>query len=1309
MLDPTRHPRLLLSLEAASCAHPCDRKLLVCRRPAEGRELLRALAMAGVAWVGWETTTLRAIASEAAAAGLAAEGLSPADEFDVLAAADEAIDAVVRREDAGAARDVPGARAAIHGAVATLRRAGIEAAGLRRARPGSPSFAALAATLEAYAGALRRMRRDDDAGVARRAVDALASGATALPDARIHLVPGLPLRGVAGHLVRLLIDRGAEVLETDPVMGVGPPPGTLWRASARAASPLSAIHLPPCAPTTSKEAGEVEMFAAATAADEVREVLRRVLASGTPWDRVEIVAPDPELYGGALASLAARLEAVDGTGVPATLAEGVALGRTRAGRALAAYFRWIGGGFPAAVPRRLLDQGDLAPPPSHARRVSARALAARLRGLRIGWGAERYLPAIDAARRALDYSPEELIVAAGPGLGAGGAGPGAARADEELDALRSLLEPILAAAPPGPDRAGGALRTSPAALAVGALAFLEHVPSPTPAERVARAVLAGRLRRARETLTRETTWDAAVSILRARLETRVAPSGDGGPPPWTSCGGRLHLSGPATGGLCCRAVTFVVGLDASAGAADAGGDALLTEADRRLFNRLSADPVPPLAAAADRAAEARHARAALLARLRGQVTLSYAAWDPAEGRAASPAPELLQVLRHREGRGDRGYEHLRAALGPLACAVPRGVRLLDGPDAWLAALAGHGRMRDGSRAVRAAHPGLDRGLAAARARAGAQATAYHGVVTPRGEARLPEAFSASALEALGACPRRYFYRYVLGLEPGEDRARDPARWLTPAQRGSLLHRVYERTLREARLEGHHPASPAFMARAFEALDDEAERASVRISPPAPALRDAEEAELRRDLRCWVEMVREAPPRWIHVEYRFGPGHGEVSVGERPVALRGMIDRVDEAAPGRLCVVDYKTRPAGPVSPRPPPGRRAAGAALGLRGGRRSAAGRGGGSGRVPLSHPRRPQRARAPPRPPRRGGRGAAGADGGAGGERPLPRHRRRGGLHLLRLRRGVPGGAGGARRRSQPAGGVDEADRDPPSPGPRAEGAARAGWVTGCRPTRRRARGSRATWRRACWWRPAPARGRPPRWWGGWWRWYAAAPARWTSSPPSPSPARPRASCASASRRRWSSPSASRPGRRPPSASAWKARSATWTVPSSAPSTPSAVACCASGRSRPAWRPGSARSRARTRSAPSRKPGPASWSTWTRAVRVSRRRWPVSGSGPHSCAGWSARWPASRTCASRRPPPRAPTRRARPPCARSWRRCSTRRSRCFRPSGRPQGGTRCNPGSWRSASRAASPGGTTRPDFTTRSRPPCCAAPTSS
>ena len=55
-------------------------------------------------------------------------------------------------------------------------------------------------------------------------------------------------------------------------------------------------------------------------------------------------------------------------------------------------------------------------------------------------------------------------------------------------------------------------------------------------------------------------------------------------------------------------------------------------------------------------------------------------------------------------------------------------------------------------------------------------------------------FSASGLQTLGACPRRYFYRYVLGLdEPRE--TPPPSEWLDAAEKPEqLLHDVLHKFL-----------------------------------------------------------------------------------------------------------------------------------------------------------------------------------------------------------------------------------------------------------------------------------------------------------------------------------------------------------------------------------------------------------------------------------------------------------------------------------------------------------------------------------
>lgn len=913
-MTPDRGVRALLAqLDQATRAHPYDRKLLVGSRPAEGRELLRALSLSGRAWVGWDPWSLRQLAHEVVATDVARRGLRTADGFDVMALVDHAIDAV---EAAGGASPfvggVPAAyRDPMRRTVEALRLAGLDGPRVATAAGSDPKLRLLAAVLSAYEAALAE--RDLLDGPALMALAAEALAAAGAPDARVFLLPGLGLRGVEGRLVRALIDHGATVLAPDPVAGLDAPAGRLWAESSWPAGPLSTLH----AVDRDAGPGDLDLFAAATPADELREVIRRVMAAGIPWDRVEIVATDTTTYGTALDSLARRL------GIPATHSAGLPVSRTRVGRAVDAYFRWIADGFPVEPIRQLLANDDLAAPPGHA--PSTPALARRLRRLRIGWGYDRYLPVLDRALAAAERTTT-------PRDGDGdeeAAGVERERERAELRSLRALLEPILDATPsPAGRDAAWTSRTSPADLAAGLLALLERVPAGDAVENTARTVLVQRLERARATLSRETTWLAATGILRARLETRIAATaGAGQVTPWTSTGGHLHLSDVTMGGLSGRPHTFVVGL--SAGAMSAGTDPLLTDGDGARLNR-AAGPTPggsgPLASTGERIDESRHALAAMLARLRGRVTLSYAAWDTAEGRTIGPAPELLQALRLREGDSTLTYEDLRNRLGRLASAVPGpgvpGVPggpdgadgLVDAADVWLAALTTpDGRLRDGRAAVRALYAGLDRGLIAADAATGDRLTAYHGLVPPdpgtdplAGGAVL----SASRLETLGQCQLRYFYQYVLGARPVRDPEYDPEQWLDALERGLLLHVVYERALGE-RPAGVDYADEAFQDHALRILDDEVRGTLDRLPAPNGVVLEAEQAALEEDVRSFVAMIRDLRPHVIHTELAFGPdadaeGVVELEVGGGLLRLRGRVDRLDVLETGGLRVVDYKT-------------------------------------------------------------------------------------------------------------------------------------------------------------------------------------------------------------------------------------------------------------------------------------------------------------------------------------------------------------------------------------------------------------------
>lgn len=898
-------PGLVASLARVSRKAPVARKLLLAPNMAAGRELLRRLTLVGEGWIGFEVSTPSRLAQRLAEPGLEQSGAGVLDAFEHQALLDEALDSALAAERVGLGElsEGVGFREKVHGAVVALRLAGVSPRtldGARFAQWEKKLF--LLRVLQRYERILMERRRADPASVLQLALTALDEAGGNLPPTlhtdSIHMMPGLGTRGLLGRLVRELGARGATVLGTDVVEGVEAPASVLWGRTGEAApgSYLYAVaDAPPDGPVL-----DVELFRAASVDAELREVLRRITERGLRWDEVEIVTPDPAAYGSGLHALATRL------GIPVTYAVGLPVARTRSGRVVQAYLDWVEEGFQAAPIRRLLEAGDLRPPRSRGRHAPAR-LARRFRSLRVGWGRKRYrtqlreaLSGVDEMRRR-SREPEERFEKRRE------------QATAELEALRSILFPALKATPSVPDRMGhGGEAVSPAELARGLTAFLRRVPRGRGPDRHAREEIGRILERVETTLTRRTDFRSCIAILRRHLDIRVRPElfgedPDGAGAPWSSAGGSLHLSDLEHGGYTGRRAVFLVGMDADRVPGGEVQDPVLLDSDRRVLG-------PDLPTSAEVLRERIFRVAALVARLRGPVTMSYRSWQPTEARTVGPSSILLQALRLTERNADLTFTDLHERMGRVVSAIPSGGRpALDGDDVWMAALGSGPVLRRGVERVRAAFPGLDRGLTAHAARREGPPGPMHGVVSPRPELLDPRrdpaaVVSASRLEALGACPLRYLHKSVLRAYPPEDPELDPDAWLDGRQRGSVLHRVFDQTLRSAKAQGLKPAERAFEVVALDALREQVEVFRHEIPSPGEGTMTREISALREDVRSFVRMVREGTPQYIALEFAFGIGDEppvELELDEGSVVLRGAIDRVDQDLEG-IHVVDYKT-------------------------------------------------------------------------------------------------------------------------------------------------------------------------------------------------------------------------------------------------------------------------------------------------------------------------------------------------------------------------------------------------------------------
>lgn len=906
------------------------RRVLVVRSMGAGRELLRQLARRGRSWVGFDLRTPLDLAERVVLEDGAEAVAERIDEFGEQRLLEQAIEDVLAN-DAGrrfrrlaGLKGKAGFRNAVRDSVKAVRCAGVSGRDAAKRVPGSDRVQFVAAVLSRFEELLEADGLSDDAVVLAQAASALEQRAggrseadTASQAEACYLAPGHPGAGLEGRFLRALRAQGARPLPAERVAGLPVPQGrrAMW-AAAGAESPGSWLHdverRPPlghveagCSgpKSTSKgraPRGHVEVFRAASVYDELRGVLRRAVARGARWDEVEIVTPNPKDYGSALHAIAEPL------GIPVTFANGLPVQRTRPGRVVSAYFRWIDDEFAEPVIRALVEAGDVEAPGA-GKKVGPRRLAEALRRLRIGYRRDRYEPAIRRAlagvnrmepsrhesRERFERRKEQWIL--------------------ERNALRSLLVPVLKATPPTDGS-----EVSPAQVAAGVQSLLKRTSRGTDTDNAARDELEHRLNRIQEELTVPAAdFEAAAAVVRGFLAVSVAPPGAEGSSQTsrTSAPGHLHISSLEGGGWSGRPHTFVAGMDSGSFPGPSFEGPLLSDRDRRRVGR------GELGLEEEKAIEKRYLFAELFARLRGRISVSYACWDPSQARELAPAPEVLQALRLQRGDPALPFSALDGCV-PLEFRVPRGGSaggaMLDRDDVWLDAISAEdGRLLRASRAVGRGYPGVGRGMAAAAAlersepsvHAGMLGTAdppfsFQNIFTRWDDA--PRPLSAGALGHLGACPRRFLFRTVLRAYPPDDPEFDPDRWLNALERGAVLHRAYERTLKTAREKNIKPPAPEFMDVALERVRQECERALVETPCPSRAVQERETEELRADMRVFVKKIREGRPAWLHVEFPFGGREGmELEMGARKVLVRGAVDRVDEGDEG-LRLVDYKT-------------------------------------------------------------------------------------------------------------------------------------------------------------------------------------------------------------------------------------------------------------------------------------------------------------------------------------------------------------------------------------------------------------------
>jgi ATP-dependent helicase/nuclease subunit B len=214
-------------------------------------------------------------------------------------------------------------------------------------------------------------------------------------------------------------------------------------------------------------------------------------------------------------------------------------------------------------------------------------------------------------------------------------------------------------------------------------------------------------------------------------------------------------------------------------------------------------------------------------------------------------------------------------------------------------------------------PEVARGRSLTTARASRDFTRYDGNLATLGARLAPlgltgtdRSVSPTRLELWAGCPHAYFVRHVLHIEPVE--RPEEVLQLSPLDRGSIIHEVLDRFLREG---AQAPWTDRDRTRLHEIADEECAGAVARGVTGRRLLWDRERrlmtAELDDFLTADGTYRSERHAETLATELAFGVADATMDAVEfalsdgRQLRLRGKADRVDRAG-HHLIVIDYKT-------------------------------------------------------------------------------------------------------------------------------------------------------------------------------------------------------------------------------------------------------------------------------------------------------------------------------------------------------------------------------------------------------------------
>ncbi len=582
-----------------------------------------------------------------------------------------------------------------------------------------------------------------------------------------------------------------------------------------------------------------------------------------------------------------------------TFEEGLPITFTRPGKAALGFISWISSNYEAVKFRQLIASGNVNLKTQGEDELITPAIIARiLRESPIGWGKERYLQILN---KMVEYYKSKHLI-----YNDNNSDKKDFYQQRETNArfLVNVLKPIFDSIPAVDMQKTIALNDLCSCL----LDFVsQYARVSDELDGEAKAVIRERLDEIQTMTTKTMSFNDAINQIDLTL--REMKVGQSGPAP-----GCLHISSYLNGGRSGRQHTYIVGCDAQTFPGTVIQNPVLLDEELQAISG-------NLIASSEFLKEKLYRAASLLSSLRGNVTLSFSSFDVLENRESFPSSILLQIHRLISGNFHASYTDLMKELGLPSGYIPPGAHL-DMSDFWITSFIGEHGLRQPDASVFQCYPGLAQGEKAQQARETDKVTEYDGKLLTPGQKLDPRenaglVMSASMLEMFAKCPYSYFLHHVLKVRPLEEITITEDTWLDGMQRGSLLHKLFERFMREITAKKEKPSVVKHTTLIKSFLEEIIQEYRDKIPPPSEAIFAQERKILHKASDIFLKTEDDRCKRYspAFFEFAFGSEDAEpdlrepvtISVGAgKSFNFAGRIDRIDKITEHEYAVIDYKT-------------------------------------------------------------------------------------------------------------------------------------------------------------------------------------------------------------------------------------------------------------------------------------------------------------------------------------------------------------------------------------------------------------------